>query len=43
MKKHSGPASKEYKDLDKLQNRLADAEDNLIVGKGQPFLRPNFC
>ncbi|XP_065060543.1 protein disulfide-isomerase A3-like [Rhopilema esculentum] len=32
MKKHSGPASKEYKDLDKLQNRLADAEDNLIVG-----------
>ena len=32
MKKISGPASKEYTVLEKLQKRLADAEDNVIVG-----------
>eukprot|EP00112_Aurelia_sp_Birch-Aquarium-sp1_P016266 Seg3673.1 transcript_id=Seg3673.1/GoldUCD/mRNA.D3Y31 product="Protein disulfide-isomerase A3" protein_id=Seg3673.1/GoldUCD/D3Y31 len=32
MKKISGPASKEYTLLEKLQKRLADAGDNVIVG-----------
>ncbi len=33
MKKQAGPASKEYTSLERLQARLADADDNLIVGK----------